>query len=201
MIRKPENTKQKILQLGEKLLKEKGINAFSYHDISSALGVKNAAIHYHFGSKEDLLLAIIEENRRRFGRMAQKVGTTPEANVWHSFEEFLNIYISNIENNRQICLFGSLGSDFFTIGHQGQEHLKKFSEKILTWLGEILTEGRNQGEFEFDGNARTRALMICSTLTGGLQLSRISGKKDFYDLVDQIKSDLKPNSGKTNKEI
>ena len=201
MIKKPGNTKQKILQLGEKLLKEKGINAFSYHDISSALGVKNAAIHYHYGSKEDLLLAIIEDSRMRFGRMAKRVATTDQANVWHGLEAFIDIYISNIENNRQICLFGSLGSDFFTISHRGQEDLKKFSERILTWLGEILTEGRNLGEFEFDGNAGTRAFMICSMLTGGLQLSRISGKKDFYDLVDQIKSDLKPNSEKTNKEI
>ena len=196
MIKKTANTREKILRLGEKLLKEKGINAFSYHDISSSLGVKNAAIHYHFGSKEDLLLAIIEENRKRFERLMQKVAINGKAEVWNGLQEFINIYISSIENNHQICLFGSLGSDFFTIGAQGQKNLKLLSEKILSWLGWILTEGQKRGEFEFSGNARTKAIMICSALAGGLQLARMSGKKDFYDMVDQIKLDLKSNSRK-----
>lgn len=193
MIKKTTSTKQKILRLGEKLLKEKGINAFSYHDISSSLGVKNAAIHYHFGSKEDLLVAIIEDNRQRFEHIITKTAGNHPAGVWDSLQEFINIYTSGIENNHQICLFGSLGSDFFTIGTRGQENLRQLSEKILLWLSEILTEGKKQGEFEYKGKARTKAIMICSALAGGLQLARISGKKDFYDLVDQVKSDLKPS--------
>lgn len=196
MIEKPTNTRQQILRLGEKLLKEKGINAFSYYDISSSLGVKNAAIHYHFGSKEDLLLAIIEENRKRFERMIEKVHGNQPVEVWESLQEFFNIYISSIENNHQICLFGSLGSDFFTIGARGQKSLKQLSESILLWLSGILVEGKKQGKFEFQGKPRTKAMMICSALAGGLQLARISGKQDFYELADQIKSDLEPNQNK-----
>ena len=196
MIEKPTNTRQQILRLGEKLLKEKGINAFSYYDISSSLGVKNAAIHYHFGSKEDLLLAIIEENSKRFERILEKNPGNQPAQVWESLQEFFNIYISSIENNHQICLFGSLGSDFFTIGARGQKSLKLLSESILLWLNGILVEGKKQGKFEFRGKPRTRAIMICSALAGGLQLARISGKQDFYELLDQIKSDLEPNQNK-----
>ena len=193
MIKKPTNTKQEILRLGEKLLKEKGVNAFSYHDISSSLGVKNAAIHYHFGSKEELLLAIIEENRKRFERIRKKHPGNAAVGVWDSLQEFINIYISSIENNHQICLFGSLGSDFFTIGARGQKSLRLLSENILLWLSGILEEGKKQGKFQFQGKARTKAMMVCSALAGGLQLARISGKQDFYELIDQIKSDLKPN--------
>ena len=196
MIERPTNTRQQILRLGEKLLKEKGINAFSYYDISSSLGVKNAAIHYHFGSKEDLLLAIIEENRKRFERIIAKVTGNQPVEVWESLQEFINIYISSIENNHQICLFGSLGSDFFTIGARGQKNLKLLSESILLWLSGILVEGKKQGKFEFQGKPRTKAIMICSALAGGLQLARISGKQDFYELVDQIKSDLESNQNK-----
>ena len=192
MAKKPENTKQKILNVGEKLLKEKGINAFSYHHISSFLGIKNAAIHYHFSSKEDLLLAIIEENSKRFEVMINKAGVPGNADVWNSLQQFLNIYLFNIESNFQICLFGSLGSDFFTIGPEGQNKLKLLSDKIITWLTEILSEGRKRGEFQFKGQPRIKAIMLSATLAGGLQLARLSGKKDFYDLVDQIKSDLKP---------
>lgn len=47
-------TRERILELGEELILTKGYNGFSYQDISTALGIKNAAIHYYFASKENL---------------------------------------------------------------------------------------------------------------------------------------------------
>ena len=44
-------TREKILELGENLIRTKGYNAFSYQDISSKLGIKNAAVHYYFPTK------------------------------------------------------------------------------------------------------------------------------------------------------
>ncbi len=189
MVGKSSNTRQKILRLGEQLLKGKGLNAFSYSDISLALGVKNAAIHYHFHGKQDLLLAIIEENIIRFDEIIKKTGDK-KMDVWDKLQAFLDIYISNLENDHQICLFGSLASDFLTIGATEQVNLKSFAEKILEWLGDILTEGKALGKFKFKGDPRTRAVTICATLAGGLQLARITGKQDFYRLAEQVKADL-----------
>ena len=39
---------------------ERGFHAFSYQDISSALGVRNAAVHYHFRTKVLLVAAVVE---------------------------------------------------------------------------------------------------------------------------------------------
>ena len=54
------NTKRVILDLAESLLQEKGFNGFSYAHIATELGVKNAAIHYHFPTKEALMEALAE---------------------------------------------------------------------------------------------------------------------------------------------
>ena len=177
------------MRLGEQLLRGKGLNAFSYRDISSALGVKNAAIHYHFQGKQDLLLAIIEENIIRFDNIVKRTNDA-QMDVWDKLQVFMDIYISSIEDNHQICLFGSLASDFLTIGPVEQENLTTFAEKILKWLGDILIEGKRQGKFAFKGDSRSRAVMICATLAGGLQLTRLTGKQDFYLLAEQIKADL-----------
>jgi TetR/AcrR family transcriptional repressor of nem operon len=45
------NTSRTILNLAESFLQDKGFNGFSYAYIASELGVKNAAIHYHFPTK------------------------------------------------------------------------------------------------------------------------------------------------------
>jgi len=61
-----DNTKRKILDLTEALLQDKGFNGFSYAHIAAELGVKNAAIHYHFPTKEALGCAVIQRYRDRF---------------------------------------------------------------------------------------------------------------------------------------
>jgi AcrR family transcriptional regulator len=52
-------TKQKILDAAEKLFGENGYAATSLRHIISEAQVNLAAIHYHFGSKEDLLDQVI----------------------------------------------------------------------------------------------------------------------------------------------
>ena len=54
------------MDLAESFLQDKGFNGFSYAHIAAELGVKNAAIHYHFPSKEELVCAVIQRYRDRF---------------------------------------------------------------------------------------------------------------------------------------
>ena len=53
------DTKQKILDTAEKLFAERGYGATSMRQIIAEAGVNLASIHYHFGSKEELLDGII----------------------------------------------------------------------------------------------------------------------------------------------
>jgi AcrR family transcriptional regulator len=54
-----ETTKDKILDSAEKLFAEQGYAGTSLRHIITHAGVNLAAIHYHFGSKEDLLEQLI----------------------------------------------------------------------------------------------------------------------------------------------
>ena len=49
------DTKQKILDAAEKLIAEQGYAATSLRQIIADAGVNLAAVHYHFGSKDELL--------------------------------------------------------------------------------------------------------------------------------------------------
>ena len=53
------DTRQKILDAAERLFGEIGYSATSLRHIISEAGVNLAAIHYHFGSKQDLLDQVI----------------------------------------------------------------------------------------------------------------------------------------------
>lgn len=53
-------TKEKILNTAERLIGEQGYSGTSLRHIIAEAGVNVAAVHYHFGSKEELLDELIE---------------------------------------------------------------------------------------------------------------------------------------------
>src|SRR3982750_1807325 len=52
-------TKTRILDAGERLFVEHGFEATSLRSLPPAAGVNLAAVHYHFGSKEELFQAVL----------------------------------------------------------------------------------------------------------------------------------------------
>jgi AcrR family transcriptional regulator len=73
------STRDRILEAAERLFGEQGAGATSLRAVTAAAGVNVAAIHYHFGSKEALLAAVLERhvapiNRERLERLDALAG-------------------------------------------------------------------------------------------------------------------------------
>ena len=58
------STPHRILRAAEQLFSERGIDAVSLREITTAAGVNSAAAHYHFGSKEAVLEALVAMRAR-----------------------------------------------------------------------------------------------------------------------------------------
>ena len=58
------DTKERILDVGERLFADRGFPATSLRDITHEAGVNIASVNYHFGSKEALLGAVLERRLR-----------------------------------------------------------------------------------------------------------------------------------------
>lgn len=84
MIRKTD-TKEKILDTAERLIGEQGYAATSLRQVIAEAGVNLAAVHYHFGSKEELLDAVVvrkaapvnESRLARLDRVEAEAGSGP----------------------------------------------------------------------------------------------------------------------------
>ena len=63
---KGEITKARVLQTASRLINEKGFCNTSINDIIQATGVKKGNLYFHFSSKEDLSLAVLEEANKQF---------------------------------------------------------------------------------------------------------------------------------------
>ena len=183
------NTQRAILDLAESLLQDKGFNGFSYAHIAAELGVKNAAIHYHFPSKEELGCAVVKRYRDRFKlwvNNARVKDLPPEKKL----DWFFGIYIHMRADNGKVCLAGSLETDFNAIPDALREQARSLTQELLSWLQATLNEGREAGVFRLNGEAASKAALVLSSLQGGLQMARALGTRKFSEVVEQNKLDL-----------
>ncbi|MCH7749310.1 MAG: TetR/AcrR family transcriptional regulator [Acidobacteria bacterium] len=58
------DTKERILNVAERLFADRGFPATPLRDITNEAGVNIASVNYHFGSKEALLAAVLERRLR-----------------------------------------------------------------------------------------------------------------------------------------
>ena len=186
---KIQNSKRTILNLAESMLQDKGFNGFSYAHIANELGVKNAAIHYHFPTKEDLSVAVIQRYRERFKLW---INNARVKNLSHEgkLDWFFSIYTDMRADKGKVCLVGSMEAEFNSIPNGLQNEVQMLHKELLTWLQGTLEQGREAGVFQFKGEPANKAGMILSSLQGALQMARALGTKKFRDVVDQIKLDL-----------
>jgi TetR/AcrR family transcriptional regulator, transcriptional repressor for nem operon len=186
-------TREKILELGEELILTRGYNGFSYQDISTVMGIKNAAVHYYFPSKETLGTSILKTNIQRFDEMVENMQNR-NFDELHQLNAFIKLYLKSSRENK-ICIIGSLGTDINTLSEPMQQELQKMVERILDWLGETLESGKQNGLFQFRVSAHDQAILILSSLVAGLQLARILGKQAFksvhQSILDEITTDKK----------
>ena len=182
-------TREVIIEKADQYIRNQGYNAFSFKDISNDIGIKTASIHYHFPAKSDLGVATIREHIARTEALKERVANeSPQIKL----EAFLAVQ-TQIQNENKVCIVGSLATDLNTLDESIKVELKAFAHLVLSWLTEVLTEGREQKIFDFEMLPRTKALMIITNMVAIVQLSRLTDKNDFEIVKETILTELRPH--------
>jgi len=188
----PADTRARILDLAENLLLERGFNAFSYQHIARELGIKPAAVHYHYPSKDDLGTAIVARQLRRLRKwrdLPRVADLPPPAQL----EALLTVYDDHARQACRVCLFGALAADFRTLPAPMQAELRTFNRELTEWLAEVLAAGRATASLRFVGSPAAKAAQVLTTLAGALQVARVHDETPFQAIVGQLRLELFPN--------
>jgi TetR/AcrR family transcriptional regulator, transcriptional repressor for nem operon len=184
-------TRDEIIRLAEEFVLAQGFNWLSYADISQKLGIKNAAIHYHFPTKEDLGLAIIERDRMMIAEL-MTLWEHQHTDAIDMISELFGVY-SAILQGRQVCLIGSLGTDMLTLPDAMQGELKKLVNLVLAWLKKQLERGRANGTAVFEGSSTTQAMALLTNMVAGIQIARLhNSTREFNTLTAHALNNLRP---------
>lgn len=174
-----QNTRNRILDIAERLVQTRGFNAFSYADVADALHVTKASLHYHFPSKSDLGCQLIERYTAAFtGALAGIDKSSDDAAG--KMRRYVNLYRDVLRANR-MCLCGILAAEFATLPRQMKDRLKLFFDVNEQWLVKVLEDGRLNGCLSFAGEANDRAHCLIGSLEGAMMLARSYGRIERFD--------------------
>ncbi len=175
-------TRDQIIELTDTLVRDQGYNAFSFYDIAQKLKIKNASIHYYFPTKTDLGIALLETHTERLHQLQESV---KQKDSLTKLKAFLSIY-NVIHSEGRVCIVGSLATDLKTVEPKMARVLKSFANEILEWVTAILKEGRESKAFFFSETPRTKALMMITNMLAAVQLTRLTGEKDFLLIRENV---------------
>ncbi|MEL6183397.1 MAG: TetR/AcrR family transcriptional regulator [Myxococcota bacterium] len=180
------DTRDAIVRTAARLFQTRGYNGFSYAHIAEALGVKPAAIHYHFRGKSDLGVAVAERFRERWRRFcASAASASPQDRLLALHDVYLRL-----AERRLSCPIAVVHAELDAVPEPVRASAIEVLEECVTWLEEALEAGRAAGDFRFEGEARARALVLLSLAQGSLQLARTQGLEVFNATRERLVADL-----------
>ena len=185
----PTDTREKILESANRLLRSRGFNGFSYQDIARPLGIRNAAVHYHFATKADLAIAVIDDFRRIL-RERTEAFMSGHGDPLAELEGFISFSTAECRDENFLCPVGALSADFYSLPEPIRTAGQRLLDELLAWMTRVCAVGREQGKFAFDGDPAAKAQQIVATLQGARQLARFRGPRAMHDVAGQLRLDL-----------
>lgn len=176
------NTAQQILDVAQDMVRSRGYSAFSYADISEQIGIRKASIHYHFPSKDELVLKLVQYYRVTFSRNCDRIAQSI-ASPQQQLIQFANLYRDGLKQG-QICLCAMLAADFAVLPQPVQDEVQVFFHQTEAWLTALLKRGCEANVWQCYPSAEVEAHSLIALLQGAQLLARTV--KDSTTAFEQI---------------
>ncbi len=179
------STRTTLLDVAERAARSRGFDAFSYADLSEAVGIRKASIHHHFPAKADLALALISRYRENFhATLAHIDGINPSAG--ERLTAFLRIYRDALSDGQTVCLCVaySSGRDSFQAPVIGE--LDAFHADCLAWLEALFEQASHDKTIKDPGPADKEAKACLALVEGAQLMARAAMDPNRYDAATAL---------------
>jgi TetR/AcrR family fatty acid metabolism transcriptional regulator len=158
---KKNNRKEEIINAAIKIFASKGFYNSKVADVAREAGIADGTIYLYFKNKDDLLISLFETKMEEIlNRFNSKLANNYPAS--QKLTQFIQLHFELIEEDQNLA-------DVFQVElRQSSKFLKDYhNQKFIDYLnliGNIITEGQNQGEFRRDIKINTIKLAIFGAL-------------------------------------
>jgi AcrR family transcriptional regulator len=164
-------TKESILEAARESLREQGYSATSIRAVAERAEVQLSLVHYHFGSKQAVLVAVLErENEKLLARQqALFAGLGPLSAKWRAACRFLE---DDLESGYVRILW-----ELWAAGLADEELAARWRDATAGWrrlMAELFEEWSREVELELPISATAVATLVAN-LFQGLEVEILAG--------------------------
>ena len=144
VVKSAEERKNEILDVAEQLFAEKGFDNASTNDIINKIGIARGTLYHHFGSKEEILDAMVERMTRQ--SISRAAAIVADSSI--PLLERLSAAVISLDLNT------GAGLEVFEQIHRPQNALlhQKMQERLLSGvvplIAKLIEEGNADGTFD-----------------------------------------------------
>jgi AcrR family transcriptional regulator len=134
-----QDTRSRILAAAKGALLEAGYANLATRGIAEAAGVPLSQIHYHFGSKQNLVLAVLDmENQQRLARQA--VMYESNLPLWKQWQQACDFFDEDLESGYVRVLM-----EMTAAGWSNREIAEAVSAEVQGWFDLLAEVARRAG--------------------------------------------------------
>lgn len=168
-----KTTRDILISSAAKLVATKGFDRTSVQDVIDEAGVGKGSFYHHFCSKDELGLAVLEQDRASFMEMLDTCLEPGEG-----IDALGHFFGTALQKHRATgfiggCLWGNTALEMSDCNSAFIEPVDTVFREWSDRLSRVIATAQKNNEVRDDANASDLALFVVAAIEGGIMLSRL----------------------------
>lgn len=158
-----DDTRERVLDAGEAMMKRAGYCGFSFADVAREVDIRKASVHHHFPTKADLAVASVVRYRET---ALAHLGTPKGAE--HAIKALGALFLGALDSRGEACLCGSLAADWQALPEPVQGEVRDYWSGLTEWLRQALMRSGEPNK-----RAQKKARLLLAWFEGAIMSARV----------------------------
>src|SRR5438270_4029954 len=175
------NRREELLRVSAKLFREKGFDGTSIRDISAATGMHSGSPFYHFKTKQDILVAVMEQGLAEGLRRTEEVMALPlppEQKLKELIRAQLGTILEEGSDFIPVLLY-----DWRSLNSANRRRIVAFKDRYDALWQQVIDDLQRAGHMPGDAQLVRLAILGAVNLTGTWE--RLAGRLSLDEVADR----------------
>ena len=177
------NTRADVVAAAGRLFADKGYHGTSMRDLGRELGLLGSSLYAHIESKQDLLVAVVEEGARLFQESAQ-IALAVEGSADDRLRALVAGHIDVVLDNHDVV--GTFLNEARVLDDAHRARVIAARDAYESAFRSVIADGMGDGSFRPDVDPKLASIFILSILNAVQRWYRVDGELDPGQLADRI---------------
>ena len=176
-------TAGKLVGGAAQLIMRRGYNGFSYADLAKQFNIRNASIHFHFPSKVDLVVTVVESARAIIQAQIESLehGSPVGMDQLLTYAGYWEQCIK--DQTAPFCLAGVLAAELPSLPDRVAISVRGHFTDLSKWMEHVLTLGVEQGAMRLDASPTVEADNFLAAVYGAMLVARAFDDPDRFNRI------------------